>query len=144
MVAILFGCLFAAQVGQTVSSLSSGVQPLVAPTSALLSLSGPGFPTLLPTAAEFYLYFYLFVSAVNSPFLYIWRTAGSKEQWGQDGYAGLQVLDLPRGICKTSLLLSFFLDLRQPGVPVVFPSMGEEVGAPLPLDHNIYFSDCLA
>ena len=58
--------MFCRSVGQTVPFRLRCVQPLVAPTSALLSLQR--VPTLLPTAAGFYLYFFISLSvAVNSP-----------------------------------------------------------------------------
>ena len=108
----------------------------MAPTSALLSLQQ--FPTLLPTAAEFYLYFSsLCQLQLIAPFPYIWRTAGSKEQWGQDEYASLQChLDFPKRYLQTLSLLRFLCRSQTPGSPC---RVGEEVGAPPPLDHDIYF-----
>ena len=104
-------------VGQTVPFSLRCVQPLVAPT--VHSGHCSGFPHCFQQQQNFiFIFLSLCQLQLIAPFLYIWRTAGSKEQWGQDEYAGLQCrLDLPKKYLQNLSLLRFLSRPQTPGSP---------------------------
>ena len=123
-------------VSQTAPFCLRWVRPLVAPTGHYCHSSG--FPHCFQQQQNFlFIFLSLCQLQLIAPFPYIWRTAGSKEQWSQDEYASLQChLDFPKRYLQTLSLLRFLCRPQMPRSPC---RVGEEVGAPLPLDHDIYF-----